>query len=171
MRLRGKLTVEEIRDAGNLLRPKTYWPKLLLKNWYGLVVLGALIWATAVAFLDPGSHAHLRNIGIIWVVVGSIFAWAFYGSARARKRDYARLNLNMPDWITLESDGVRFDHATGEYSFYPWSLYEGWRGGEKVFLLDLGGERGSHFLPIGDLHGAQKSTLSGLLESYLKFPR
>jgi hypothetical protein len=170
MRLRGKLTAEEIRDAGNLLRPKTYWPKLLLKNWYGLALLGVLAWATIAPLLDPGPRGYLRPLGIIWLVVGAIFVWAYTSTMRTRKRNYAAINLRSPDWVTLEGHGVRFDHLSGETSFYPWDLYKGWREGEKVVLLDMRAERGSQILPIGDLPVSEKSRLVDISQTSVKAP-
>ena len=87
---------------------------------------------------------------------------------RARKRNYAAINLRSPDWVTLEGHGVRFDHPSGENSFYPWGLYKGWREAEKVILLDMRAERGSQILPISDLPVSEKSRLVGILQTSLK---
>ena len=65
MQLRGKLTAEEVKDIGNLVRSKWYWPKLLLRSFYGLVLVGALVWGTIAKIVAEDWH-NWRAFGVFW---------------------------------------------------------------------------------------------------------
>lgn len=168
-RIPAKLSREEYAEVGRLLVSKFYWPKILLTNWYGLVLLLALIWATIAEFLNKDS-SHLTGLALVWLVVFGIVGWAFYSTKRSTAREYKTLTETLPDFVTIASDGVHFDGPSGANAFSPWSHYKGWREGKKVVLLSrsLGG--GTIILPVGDLLPAERERVRRLLMQYLSDP-
>ena len=106
MRLTGKLTANEWEDACKLARSKWAWPRFLLKNLYGALLLGAILWATISAAIS-GGHGHWRGIATVWLAIGGIIAWAVFSTLRSSRKNLAALNATAPDWIDLDGSGLR----------------------------------------------------------------
>lgn len=163
--LAGKITEQDLADVRSITRSKWYWPKLLAANWYGLGVLGIVLWAT-VAGLVGSIHPNWRGLGILWLVLLSLFGWAFFSTRRAMSKEFRNLNAALPDWITLADDGVQLDGPNGAKIFNPWSAFTGWREGKRVFLLETGGER-FLILRLEDKPEIERESVKQFLHSHL----
>ena len=164
MQLAGKITEDDLNEVRKMVRSKMYWPKFILVNWYGIVLLGFVLWATisgAVGSTKPNWLA----VGIIWLVIAAISGWAFYRGKSVSRREYTQLNAGLADWVTFGSDGLTFDGPSGAKSFQPWGTFKGWRSGQRVFLLDRLQE-GFVILPVADISEPQRQTLRQLLDSH-----
>src|SRR5512146_430386 len=144
----GKLTEPDLNDVRRMVRSKMYWPKLLATNWYGVLLLCALAWATVASLL--GHDSNWRALGLVWVVVGGIVGWAFYSAKKSMAKESAQLNTTLPDRVTIENGGVRLELPAGATAFHPWQSFGGWREGQRVILL----EKSDHsfiMIPVGGL--------------------
>jgi hypothetical protein len=108
MKFKGKLTEADLEDVRRLVRSKWYWPKLLASNWYGVLLLCAVIWATVEGLLGA-THPDWRGIGILWAVILGIVGWVFYRTKKAMAKEFSQLNTALPDWISLADDGVKLN--------------------------------------------------------------
>jgi hypothetical protein len=131
----GKLTEADLNDVRRMLRSKMYWPKLLAKNWYGVLLLGAVLWAT-VAAATGATHPNWDGIALIWLVIAGIVAWAFYSSRKSIQKESARLNGTLPDTVIFDQNGIRLELPAGAKAYHPWQSFDHWREGERVILLD-----------------------------------
>jgi hypothetical protein len=157
----GKLTQPDLNDLRRMLRPKMYWPKLLLKNLYGLLLLCAVIWAT-VAGLIGATHPNWGAVGCIWLVIAGIVAWAFWSSKKSMAKEAAQLNATLPDTLIFESSGVKLKLSAGATAFHPWQSFCGWREGERVILLD---KHDNTFLivPVAAMSGIERDSFRQFL--------
>jgi hypothetical protein len=166
MELGGKLTAREMKDVAKLLRSRWYWPRWLLSNLYGLMLIGALLWGT-IASAVSGHSAHWRALGVIWLVIAAIFVWAVVSTIRSQKRGFARSNPNLPDRIRLTDVSVETQSAGGRTCTAPWNAFRGWRANGSVILLDLENSDSFIILPTTNLSATDRDLLLGLLNSYL----
>lgn len=118
-----------------MLRSRMYWPKLLAKNWYGVLLLGAVLWAT-IAGATGGTHPNWVGLAVVWLVIAGISAWAYYSSKRSKVKEFSRLNAKLPDTLILDQNDVRLELPAGVKAFHPWQGFDGWREGERIILLD-----------------------------------
>jgi hypothetical protein len=92
--------------------------------------------------------------------------WAVYSTKKGMAREFTRLNITLPDWVTLSNDGIKFDSSNGATSFYPWSNFKGWREGRRVLLMDQS-QGGFVIRPISDLADVERQALRDTLRSHL----
>jgi hypothetical protein len=164
MQFVGKLSALDLRDAQKMTRPKTYWPKILLANWYGILLLLAIGWATISGFLGY-TKPNWRAVAIIWVVIAAIIVWSVYRVKRGESRGLAQLNSRLPDQVTLTNDGVKMDGPNGATGFLPWRNFKGWREGRQVILLDQSQGNQVVILPIAQLSEIQHQQVRQFLQS------
>jgi hypothetical protein len=163
--LSGKITEQDLRDVRSTTRSKWYWPKLLAANWYGLTILGIVIWAT-IAGLIGSIHPNWREVGILWLVVLGLLGWTFFRTKSAMAKQFRKLNATLPDWITLADNGVQLDGPNGAKIFNPWSAFSGWREGKQVILLDMTGG-GFLILRLEDKPEIERESVRQFLRSHL----
>jgi hypothetical protein len=165
MQFSGKLTEQDLKDVQRVARSKMYWPKLFLANWYGVTLLGILLWAT-FAGLFGAIHPNWSAIGGMWVVFLSLFAWAFYSTKRKTSKELLQLNATQPDWINLAEDGAKLSGPNGAAGFWPWNNFKAWREGKRVMLLDM--PSGAFvILSIGDLSDGERESIRQFLRSHV----
>jgi len=162
LKVKGKPTKEDLNDVRETVRSKMYWPKLLLKNWYGLAVLGILTWATILGLIGK-AKLNWEGIGLVWAVIVALFSWSFYRARTETVREFEQLNARLPDWITVADKGVTLSGPDGATGFLPWNHFSGWREGRRVLLLDRTQECGFVILPIGELSESERQGLRELL--------
>jgi hypothetical protein len=165
MQFRGKLTEADLEDVRRIVRSKWYWPKLLASNWYGVLLLCAVIWATVAGLLGE-THPNWRAVGILWVVILGVFGWVFYTTKKGMAKEFSQLNTTLPDWVSLVDDGVKLSGPQGATAFQPWNNYKGWREGKRVMLLDLQGG-GFMMLPVADLSEIERDSIRQFLRSHI----
>jgi hypothetical protein len=170
MKVRGKLSADEVKDVGNLVRSTWYWPKLLLRSSYGIVLFAALIWGTFNKLVS-GSLKRWDPLVIAWVVVAALVGYAVVSTRREQRKELQELNSGLPDVFSLDQDGIRTERSSGGYSFQPWSNFAGWRKGRAVVLLDLATTKGFMMIPFRDLSEATQVQLEQLLITNLRAPR
>ena len=163
MQIRGKLTPSELNEVHQLVRPKMYWPKLLFKNLYGILLLTAILWAT-VAAIFKNTHANWSAFAIVWSVIVAIFAWSFYSAKNSARKEFSQLSAALPDNVLLEEGGVRTDGPNGAMSFRPWQNFKAWRTGKRVMLLDLQSEA---FIILPLESDAQAQLIQNFVASHL----
>ena len=166
IKLSGKLTAEDLEDIGHLVRSKWYWPRLLLRNLYGLFLFGGLLWIT-VAGLVNHEHLNWRGVGAIWAIVLSLLLFLYFREKKARGRQLTEMEVALPDWITLTAVGLSFDGPNGASSFQPWASYKRWREGKRTLIVDYALHKGFAMLPVSGLSESERQVLRGLLDSHL----
>jgi hypothetical protein len=166
MQISGKVTAQELADIGSLVRPKWYWPKLLIQNLYGLLIVGVLLWTTSAAAM-AGEREHWRARIVIWLVIAGLFGWVLVSARRSRRKELVKLNAGLPDRIHLVPTGIQSHNVNGAMSFPPWSALRGWRSTSKVILLDLTESEAFIILPIAQLASSDVALLRGMVSSQL----
>jgi hypothetical protein len=167
MRFRGKLSEADLDDVRRLVRTKLYWPKLILANWYGVLLLGAVIWATVEGIVG-NTRPNWTAIAVIWGVILAIAAWSFYRAKRSLAMEFQNLSAGLPDWLTLDDNGVKSDGPNGATAFRPWQNFKGWREGRRVILLDL--ETGAFLiLLIDERSEAERESIRQFLVLHIQF--
>ncbi|MFZ0211301.1 MAG: hypothetical protein WAL55_01190 [Candidatus Acidiferrales bacterium] len=166
MQLNGKLTQLDLNDVQKTVRSKKYWAKVLFANWYGILLLAAVIWATISGMLGY-TNPNWRAVGIMWAVVAAIVLFAVYKTRVGRPRVLTKLNSSLPDYINLANDGVKLDGPNEATSFIPWRNFKGWREGQLVVLIDQ--TEGNRFviLPVGQLSEIERQQTRQLLQSQI----
>jgi len=166
MRVRGKLLPEEIREIGNFLRSKWYWPKLLIRSWYGLLLFAALVWGTATKII-AGDRQHWAALSTMWLVVAAISTLTFFNARRKRDRDIQVLNQRLPEWLILDEQGLQTQNRDGRTSSRPWKTLTNWREGRVVIFLALTEASSYVFLPLSDLNEGEADNLRAILHKHL----
>jgi hypothetical protein len=92
MRFSGKLSKEDLSDVRRLVRPKSYWPKLILANLYGVLLLGAIAWATVAALMGK-TRPNWTALAVIWLVIFTIFGWSFYAQKNQPRGSFCSSTL------------------------------------------------------------------------------
>ena len=164
MRFSGKIDELDLKELQRMLRPKWYWPKFALQNWYGLAIVCVILWATVAAVLE-GKNTNWSGLGLLWLIVGAFVAWVVYRTKTSMSSEFARLNVNLPDWVDLTSGGIKLDGPDGEYAFQPWMSFVTWREGRRLILLNQTRDRGVLVLPIANLSDVQKEQIRQLLQA------
>lgn len=77
MQLAGKITEGDLNEIRKMARSKTYWPKLIFANWYGLALLGIATWATLSGLIGT-MKPNWRAVGLIWLFLAALVAWLIY---------------------------------------------------------------------------------------------
>jgi hypothetical protein len=170
MQLSGKLTQLDLSDVEKTVRSKRYWAKVLLANWYGILLLGAVSWATisgALGYTNP----NWRAVGIMWAVVAAIILFAVCKTKTGRPQVFAKLNSRLPDYINLANDGVKLDGPNGATSFLPWRNFKGWREGQRVLLVDQVDGNRFVILPVAQLSEIERQQARGILQSQIPSAR
>jgi len=168
MKIRGRLTPSELKDGVGLFRPKSYWVKFAVINWYGLVLLGILIYATIVA-LAGFRHANWHALGMLWLIIGSILLIALYLGRSRASRALAGMNRQLAGTFQIAPDGVRGEAESGASSFLPWSTFSAWKRGKVVYALKS--QSGAvTILPLDGLSGDEIEGLSAMLRSSIGEP-
>lgn len=163
MKFDGKLTQADLKDLQKLLRSKMYWPKRLLANLYSLLIVGVLLWATVSGFLGH-TKPNWWAVALIWLVVAGISAWGVYRAKAGSARALTQVNDILPDWVTLDNNGIECDGPNGARAFQPWRNFKQWREGRRVVLLEQSnGQR--VILPVANLSEIERETTRQFLQS------
>jgi Na+/melibiose symporter-like transporter len=165
----GKLSDEDLKDVGTLTRPKLYWPRLLLANWYGAALVAVLVWATGSALLG-NTEFNWRAMGAIWTVIVAIVAWSAYSVRRERAQEFAPLNATLPDRIVFTDEGVTWDGPDGARGFLPWRHFNGWREGRRVVLVDRARTKSAVMLSVAHLSDLERQPIRHFLRSHIPRP-
>ena len=166
LKLSGKLTAEDIDEIGRLARSKWYWPHLLFANLYSIFILGGLLWIT-VAGLVNGEKLNWRGIGAVWAIFVLLFAFLYFRTKQARRKEISAMAAALPDWITVAASGLHFDGPNGANSFQPWVSYKRWREGKRTVVVEYAAHTGFAMLPTSGLSESERQVLRGLLDSHL----
>ncbi len=168
MEIRGKLLPEEIKEAGSFIRSKWYWPKLLLRSWYGGLLLVVLLWGTIAKALS-GDREHWVGLSVVWLVVISILGWVFFSTRRSQRLGVVTLNESLPDVLAITDEGISTRSRSGQTSFLPWTVFTHWCDGARVVFLSISGTRGL-VVPLSDLDVANAGALRDTLRAHLGKP-
>src|ERR1700743_3200735 len=163
IQIAGKMTPEEIREAGGMVRSKWYWPKLLARNFYGILLLVAILWATILG-LTGKTHPNWTAMAMIWLVIFGLFGWGFLKTKKGKSQQLEQVNNSLPDWIILENDGVRLEGPNGTTAFQPWRNFKSWQQGKRVVVLALL-NGGVMFLPITNSGQSEQQAIFQQLSS------
>jgi hypothetical protein len=167
IKLNGKLSAEDIEDVFRLVRTKWYWPRLIVRNLYGALFLGALLWAT-VAGLMKGERLNWRGLGLIWAFLLFLVVFLYFRTRQARAKDISRMAAALPDHITVDAKGLHFDGPNGASGFQPWASYRRWREGKRTVVVEYAAHKGFAMLPVSALSQSELQVLRGFLDSQLE---
>lgn len=168
MKIHGRLTPSEFKSGIALFRPKTYWAKLAIANWYGVLLLCVLLYATIKALADH-THANWHALGMMWLIIGAILAGGFYLARFRVGRALAGINRQLTGTFQIAVDGVHGDAESGATSFFPWSTFNAWITGKGVYGLKSA--TGSVIiLPLDGLSNEEAEKLRGILRSSIGEP-
>jgi hypothetical protein len=168
MKIRGRLTPSELKAGSALFRSKSYWIRFAVVNWYALLLLVALAYATVVA-LAGFHHANWRALGMLWLVVGAILLVSLYLGRLRTSRALARLNRQLEGTFQIDSDGVHGEAESGANSFTPWNTYSEWK--PDKFVYGLKSKSGAvTILPLDGLNQQEIESLRGMLRSSIGEP-
>jgi hypothetical protein len=166
LKIRGKLTAEEMAEAGRLLRKKTYWLRLILGNLYGFLLFAGGLIAT-IAGLFEHTKVNWRGVELIWLFLAAIILFNVVWARRANAKALIALNAAMPQWILLDGLGMHTSGEDGSSGSQPWSIFKNWREGKFVILIHMADGQRVNILPVSDLSSLDCESLRGLLRSQL----
>lgn len=152
-----------------MLRTWSYWSKLLMRNIYGLLLLGVFVLVTIHAALTH-AQTNWKVFGTIWLVVAALFAWAMFNSRHAIKKDLASYNAGAPRSLEIDKEGLRTGQANGLTSLQPWRAFRSWQDGSSVILLFSGKGNFLQIVPLSDTPPLEVESLRVTLNSYLGPP-
>ena len=167
MQFTGKLTDADFREVEKFARTKMYWPRVILRYLYALLVLVAMLWATIEGILGQ-MQPNWRVVGIVWVVIAALIIWSVYRSKRSRENRLAQLNSTLPERITLAPDGVKLNGPGGAAGFIPWEHFKLWREDRRVILIDEAQSNRAVLLPAAQLSEADRISLRQFLNAHLQ---
>jgi|SRR5579884_1185019 len=165
MQISGKLTEADLDDVRRITRSKFYWLKVLAVNWYGIVLLGAIVGATVAALMGK-THPNWTGLGVLWLVIAAIVVWISYRTKKSSIKGLAALNATRPDWISLEDSGVKTNGPNGATTFQPWSSFKGWRESKRTLLLDMQNDS-FMLLSIAEFPASERQGIRQLLDSHI----
>jgi hypothetical protein len=166
LRFQGKLTPAEYAEASRMLRTWFWWPKFLMRNLYGLLLLGVFALVTIHAALTH-AHTNWKVFGTLWFVVAALFVWAMVNSRHAVKKDLASYNAGAPGSFEIDKEGLRTERANGFTSLQPWKAFRSWQDGSSVILLFSGKGNFLQIVPLSDTRPLEAESLRDTLNSYL----
>jgi hypothetical protein len=165
LRFRGKLTPAEYAEASRMLRTWSWWPKLLMRNLYGFLLLGVFALVTINAALTH-AHTNWKVFGTLWFVVAALFAWAIFNSRHTVKKDLAGYNASAPDFFEIDEQGLRTENANGSTLSQSWKAFRSWQDSVSVVLLMAKGNF-VHIIPLSEAPVLDAESLRGTLNSCL----
>jgi hypothetical protein len=166
VRFRGKLTREDLDEARKLVSPKTRWPRVLFRNWYLVLLVGALVWTTLSAFSETLRPNRLAT-GLMWIAVVALASKVAYRVKTDKLRQLARLKVTWPDWFTLTEDGIESCGPGRATSFHPWENFKSWREGRRVILVQRERGKRAAVLPVANLSDAARQEVRQFLQSHI----
>ena len=169
MQIRGKLTLPEVKEIVSFTRSKWYWPKLLLKNAYGLLLVIAVLWGT-IAKIVSGNREHWVGVSLIWLAIAAIGTWAVFSSQKTYKQAFTNLHKQLPEWLIFDDKGMRTETKRGRTTFHPWSEITAWQKGRSLIRLTIS-EMGFMFVPFSELSPLEQGDLEKLLETHIRSDR
>jgi hypothetical protein len=158
MQIQAPTTPGEIREAARMSRPRYFWLRFLISNWYAtalcLVSVGVSI-SSLIQHENPktGPAATLFGVGAIFLVL----SWYRWDLKLTKSAELASARSGA---LSLDDDGVRTTLATGASTFLPWSSYSKWIEGELVFVLT--GRDAATIIPLDN---SNREAIRGLLMS------
>ena len=132
MQVRSTITPEEMQEAIRLARPKNFWLRFIVANWYTTALFTLVILATASASLH---HRPVKwnGVGLFFLIIAALYGYSWYRwKARIARVASSRSRYES---ISVDSDGVRTTSGSGASAFIPWRSYSKWSEGRNVFLL------------------------------------
>ena len=166
-----KLTLDDLDDLARLVRSRWYVLLFLAANWHGMLLIGALAFATIAAAWNRTPSANWMAILAIWTVVAGIWLWSVFQTRRERVKELAQVNLERADTVRLGPADILLKSHDGQTIVMPWSQFIGWEDGGRVLGLHRSGGRGSLILPIGSLPDVDRQRLRGILASHITADR
>lgn len=164
MKFCAKLDQDDVTDLRRMIRSRMYCSKLLVANWYVIVLLCTLFCVTFEA-LSGAIRPNWGGIGLMWLVILAIVPIAFYRTKRARAKELSQLQAMLPEWISLGDDGVKVIGLNGASSSVPWINFKTLREGQRVMLLDMHAG-GFVMLPVAGLPEQQRESIRQLFRSH-----
>jgi len=122
MQFTGKITDADLKEVGRMSRTKMYWVKLVAGIWYPIALLLIALWATIAGLLGK-INPNFQTLGVLWAVVAAFWGWMFYRTRRARARQLAQVNAQLPDQVSLTNEGLKLDGPNGATTFLPWTKF------------------------------------------------
>src|SRR5262245_54122532 len=164
MEFSAKLTDQDVKDLGVLTRPKFYWPRLLLSNLRGTIILGALIWLGIMGLLGK-TNLGWRATAVVWAIVAGVFSWGFFWTRGQRRRLLGDLNTQLPDRTRFTTSGVAWEGPGAARGFLPWSHFSGWRERGRLVSIDDSRRRPTVFVSVAHLADLERQQLRDFLRS------
>ena len=166
MQVRGKLTLPEVKEIPNFNKSLWAWPRILLRNAYGLLLLIAMTGGT-IAKAASGSREHWLGVSLIWLVIAGIIVWAVWNTQRNYQKAFAKLRKQLPEWLIFDDEGMRTETKRGRTTFHPWSEITVWQKGRSLIRLTMA-EGGFMFVPFSDLSFSERNNLEELFENHVQ---
>lgn len=166
MEFAAKLDEADLNDVRRLARPKNYWLKFVLANWYATALVLLVAYATIVAIIGQ-TRPNWNALGLVWLVLGGLIWWSSLRVKRKRTRHLKQLNASLPDQISLTKDGVNLSGPNGATGFFPWSNFKGWREGQRVILLDHAQGSQAVILPVAGMSENERQSVRDLMRSHV----
>jgi hypothetical protein len=160
MQVRTNLSQAELRDATRLARPKSFWFRFALANWYATAVCVGII-AVAIHALIEHQQPSWKGLGIFFLLgcVRFAISWNRWNERLKKAGEKANAGLSTR---SLDTDGIRTTLVSGASSFAPWSSFTKWTEGKRLFVLT--GSDGPVVLPIDE---GNRDSLRSLLQSHI----
>ena len=161
MQIRTPATPGESREAAALIKPKNFWLKFFLGNWYASAIAVLIIGADVNLLLHGKTPKWGPSLGLLAVCAFLfLFSWYRWRSKVSSLLEKATARVES---LSLETDGVRVKLKSGTATFVPWSSYSKWSEGKSVFLL--AGNDGSVIIPADD---SNRNEIRGMLSSQIR---
>jgi len=160
LQIRLQLTPAEVQEAISLSRPRNFWFKFLLRNWYLTLICLLVIGADINVVLHGKTPRWDATIALF--AIAAVFMGASWFLWRGRMSAAIRNASSRVQALSMDPDGVRSSLISGSSTFVPWSSYTKWIEGATVSVLI--GKDGMVIVPVDE---SNREMVRGLLSAHI----
>jgi hypothetical protein len=113
------------------------------------------------------ARANWRALGVAWLIIGVLLAWAIINARRSSAFNLATHNAGSPDFFLVDERGLHSESTNGATALQPWAIFRSWREGKAITLIFLAEGKFVQILPTTDLSPAEREAFRGTLTSFL----
>jgi hypothetical protein len=133
MQFEATLDRKMMAEAGKIVRRWYEWPLFVLRNLYGIGLLGLLIYAVLLNLFS--SDPHPDKAGYAAIVLAAFVGVGWWRVRRDSLKEKGSLDKINPVRFNIETDGVRITMRSGSAIFSPWNEFASFREGKSLFLI------------------------------------
>jgi hypothetical protein len=145
MQIQVSFSAKSLKEAGRMMRPWYYWPRVILRTGYFYLFLGILIWGFFYSLISSKGNLQTGLLcGSVAFLMILLLAWRYRRGVRTLQK---YLNEANPVSLSLDNGGLSIAEKSGKSTFTPWSTISSFREGRYIFLLHLRESKDVRIIP------------------------